>query len=193
MSDFTVIVVQDNTQVETTKENTTVQVTPEADTAIEVETLSVEVIVVESTPQVEIVQDSSFAIELTEDAICCDISNAVLYNIACDATVYVGAAVILNSSGIALNALANNIATSNVLGIVESKNNIVSCNVRVSGISEEIYAGLDVTKEYYLSDTIAGGIQTTVPTNSGYVKIKLGQPASATKFFFLKGEPVIRV
>lgn len=193
MSDFTVIVVQDNTQVETTKENTTVQVTPEADTAVEIETSSVEVTVVETTAQVEIVQESSFEIELIENAICCDISNAILYNIPCDATVYVGAAVILNSSGIAFNAIASDISTSNVLGIVENKTGILSCDVRVSGISNEIYAGLDVTKEYYLSDTVAGGIQTSIPTDSGHVKMKLGQPASATRFFFLKGEPLIRV
>jgi hypothetical protein len=193
MSDFTVIVVQDDTQIETTKENITVQVTPEADTAIEIETQSAEVTVVESTAQVDIVQDSSFEIELIEDAACCDVSNAVLYNIPCDATVYVGAAVILDASGTAFNALADDISTSNVLGVVENKTGILSCDVRVSGITENIYTGLDVTKEYYLSDTIAGGLQTTVPTDSGHVKIKLGQPASATRFFFIKGEPLIRV
>lgn len=133
----------------------------------------------------------------TEDGVATiSISNAeagiVIPDIACDASVYIGSAVYIDNSNIAQNALADNILTSNVLGFVESKSSTVLCDVRVSGRTLENFTGLDVTKDYYLSDTVAGGIQTSVPTTSGHVKIRLGQPITDQRFVFLKGEPIIR-
>lgn len=118
--------------------------------------------------------------------------NIVLTNVTCDASVYQGAAVRMTGAGTAVNAIADSIANSNVIGIVESKPSSTLCNIRVLGVTSTIFTGLDVTKEYYLSDTIAGEINTTVPTTTGHVKIKLGQPFSATEFLVLKGEAIVR-
>ncbi len=95
--------------------------------------------------------------------------------------------------GTAINAIADDITTSNVIGVVESKSNSVLCDIRVLGITSGIYAGLDVTREYYLSDAIAGQITTTIPTASGHVVLKLGQPFSATEFLVTKGQAVVRI
>ena len=92
----------------------------------------------------------------------------------------------------AQNAIATSINTSNVLGFVESKTSPTLCNVRVSGRTGENFSGLDVTKDYYLSASNAGEIDTVVPTTAGHVKIRLGQPITSTRFVYLKGEPVVR-
>jgi hypothetical protein len=119
-------------------------------------------------------------------------ANVVLDNVDCDASVYVGAAVRMTGAGLAINAIADNVTNSNVIGIVESKSSSVKCNIRVVGVSLPVFLALDVTKEYYLSNTVAGALQTNVPTTSGHVKLKLGQPFSATEFLFSKGEIVKR-
>jgi hypothetical protein len=119
-------------------------------------------------------------------------ANIVLPNVDCEASVYVGAAVVVDSLGEARNAIADSLANSNVIGVVQSKSSSVLCDIRVLGVTPGIFLGLDVTKEYYLSDTVAGQITTTVPTNPGTVKLKLGQPFSATEFLMSKGERTIR-
>jgi hypothetical protein len=119
-------------------------------------------------------------------------SNVVILNVTCDLTVYVGAAVIMDGSGVAQNALADSKANSNVIGIVEAKSDTTTCDIRVLGVSASIFSGLDVTKEYYLSNTVPGQITTTVPATTGHVKAKLGQPFSATEMLVLKGERTIR-
>lgn len=119
-------------------------------------------------------------------------ANVVIQNVTCDNSVYVGSAVRLDSLGVAYNALADSLANSNVIGIVESKSSATVCNVRVLGVSEAIYSGLDVTKIYYLSDVTPGLITTSVPTVTGHVKLLLGQPRSATEFLIAKGERTVR-
>lgn len=115
----------------------------------------------------------------------------VIENIACDITVYEGAAVRIDS-GTVYNALADSLANSNVLGIVEEKLNDTTCNVRVMGVTLDHYTGLDETKEYFLSDTVAGALTTTVPVTTGHVRLKLGQPFDSERFVFMKGERVVR-
>jgi hypothetical protein len=121
-----------------------------------------------------------------------DSSNVILVEVPCDSTVYVNAAVRMESTGIAYNALADSIANSNVIGIVISKSSATVCTIRVTGVTNDIFTGLDVTKEYYLSDTIAGEITTTVPSTSGHVRLKLGQPYSDSQFLIMKGERTTR-
>jgi hypothetical protein len=114
-------------------------------------------------------------------------------NVACDTTVFEGAAVYLDSLGVAYNAIATSSATANVIGIVESKQTTNICTVRVLGVSAAIYTGLDVTKDYYLSD-ITEGLITTVPISqvAGRVVLRLGQPYSSTKFLMMKGSPILK-
>lgn len=116
------------------------------------------------------------------------VPNSRIQNVDCDASVYVGAAVRMTALGVAVNALADTADNANVIGIVEEKQSATLCTVRFLGVTEgDIFVGLDVTKEYYLSDTVAGEITTTVPTLAGHIVLKLGQPFSATKFLVLKG------
>ena len=109
----------------------------------------------------------------------------VIRNVDCDPSVYVGAAVRVDSLGVIYNALADSSANSNVIGIVEVKPSSILCDVRVLGITLEIFLGLDVTKEYFLSATVPGLITTVVPTGSGEMVVNLGKPWSATEFLFL--------
>lgn len=67
MSDFTVIVVQDNTQVETTNETTTVQVVPESDTTVQVEQLVADVVVEEANVTIDIIEASPIIVEVLEN------------------------------------------------------------------------------------------------------------------------------
>ncbi len=98
----------------------------------------------------------------------------------------------MDMAGKAWNALADSLTTSNILGIVESKQSSTTCNVRVLGVSGELFTGLDTTREYFLSDTVAGEISTTIPTDSGHIVLRVGQPFSATKFLVLKGQGTVR-
>jgi hypothetical protein len=118
-------------------------------------------------------------------------ANNVLRDVDCDSSVFIGAAVRMNSSGVAINAKADNQANSNVIGIAESKSSSVLCNIRVAGVTGEIFTGLDVTKLYHLSEVTSGNMQTGVPVNTGEVKIKIGQPFSDKKFLVQKGEPTV--
>lgn len=120
-------------------------------------------------------------------------ANVILFDVTCLASVYVGAAVRMTSGGTAVNAQADAVANANVIGIVEAKPSSTTCNIRVLGVSDAIFAGLDVTKEYYLSDAVAGEITTTIPTASGSVVLRVGQPFSATEFLMNKGQQVVRL
>lgn len=125
----------------------------------------------------------------TEDAP----ANVILANRACEASVYIGAVVYAQPNGVAANAIATSLSTSNILGIVESKPNTTLCNIRLLGATSAIFSSLDVTKEYYLSDSVAGALQTTVPTTTGHVWLKIGQPLSTTEFVVLKGQRTVRL
>jgi len=118
-------------------------------------------------------------------------ANVVIEDVPCNSSVYVGA-VVRMSSGTAINAIADSVINSNMIGVCESKSSSVLCNVRVLGISLAIFSGLDETKEYFLSDTVEGGITTTIPTTSGHVVLKIGQPYSTTEMLILKGQRSVR-
>jgi hypothetical protein len=105
-----------------------------------------------------------------------EVANNVIYNVDCDSTVYVGAAVYMTASGIAFNGLADDVVTSNIIGIVIAKSSTTKCDIRVAGVSEELFTSLDMTKEYFLSDITPGLIDITVPTNSGHTIVTLGKP-----------------
>ena len=120
-------------------------------------------------------------------------ANVVIPNVPCLSSVYVGAAVHMDVGGTATNSLANSLLTSNIIGIVESKSSLNLCNIRVIGVSLAVFAGLDVVKEYYLSDSIPGLITTVIPTASGSIMLKIGQPFSSTEFLVNKGQAVVRL
>lgn len=119
-------------------------------------------------------------------------ANIVLLDVPCEAVSAIGDFVRMNASGVAIRALADIFENSNVIGLIESKSTTTICNVRVQGVSPEIYIGLDVTKEYFLSDINPGKMAITVPTATGRIKLKLGQPFSDKTFLMNKGERLIR-
>lgn len=119
-------------------------------------------------------------------------ANVLLTNVPCNAAVYVGAAVRMDTLGVAQNALADSLTNSNLIGVCESKVSATVCNIRVLGVTPAIYAGLDVTKEYFLSESTAGLVTTTVPVGSGSVIVRVGQPFSGTKILVIKGQRIER-
>lgn len=119
-------------------------------------------------------------------------ANVVLENVSCETSAQVGDFVRMNNSQIAVRAIADSLANSNVIGVIISKSQSNVCNIRVTGVASDIFTGLDVTKEYYLSDTVPGGISTTVPTTSGHVRLKLGQPFSSESFLINKSDRMVR-
>jgi len=129
----------------------------------------------------------------TEVDIIVDFRDAtVIKNTPCEPDVYIGAAVRMLPSGVVRLAIADNYDNSNVIGLVESKDGSELCNIRFFGNTSDLFVGLDVTKEYYLSDVVAGAIVTTTPTTVGHVRLKVGQPFSSTRLLFMKGERVLR-
>lgn len=115
----------------------------------------------------------------------------LLIDVPCETSVFVGAAVRMGA-GVAINALADDRATSNVIGIVESKSSATLCVVRVSGLTDALFTGLDETKNYFLSDTVAGEITTSAPTATGHVLVRIGQPFNSTNLVVTKGEITVR-
>ena len=118
---------------------------------------------------------------------------SIIDNVDCNPDVYVGSFVRMTSGGVAVNALADTFSNSNVIGLVEEKTASNKCVLRVSGRSSNIYSLLDPSLEYYLSDTVPGAAQTTVPTTSGHIRLRLGQPFSSTSFLMSKGERIERL
>lgn len=120
-------------------------------------------------------------------------TNIVIQNVPCESSVFIGAAVYMQGSGVAKNAIATSLTESNVIGFVESKSDLNTCNIRVLGVTPSIFAALDTSKEYFLSDSIAGQIVDAGPVTSGHILLKLGQPFSSTEFMVLKGTRVVRL
>lgn len=118
--------------------------------------------------------------------------NSILSNVDCDISVFLGAVVRMDNSGIAHNALADSYANSNVIGIVEEKASDTKCTIRVSGYTIPLFTGLDTALDYFLSDSVPGGIVSVPPVTSGHVKVPIGQAFSSTRFLFRKGERVVR-
>ena len=119
--------------------------------------------------------------------------NNRIANVVCDNSVYEGSFVKMSSLGIAFNALADTIDNANVIGCVESKETSTLCTIRFLGLTNgDIFSDLDVTKDYYLSDTVAGGITTTPPVGTGKVVLYLGQAFSSSKFLIKRGIGMVR-
>ena len=119
----------------------------------------------------------------------------LISNVDCDPSVTVGSWVRMNTSNTLVLAKADSLSNSNVLGLVESKQGSTKATVRTSGISTAIFSGLDVTKEYFLKDSVAGEmvVQTGVlPTAPGSVILVLGKPLTASRFLVRIGTRIVR-
>lgn len=141
----------------------------------------------------------------------------VMENVACDSSVFVGAAVRLDSSNLvegpisawdplysissmvvgtydvtAVNALADSDVNSKVIGIVESKPTSTTCNIRVIGITDSVFIGLVLPIDYYLSDTFPGLLVPYEgrPTDPGHVVLRIGRAVSANKLLIMQSSTV---
>lgn len=111
-------------------------------------------------------------------------------NITCDATVAIGN-VVRMSAGTVINALANNTTNSKAIGICVSKSDATTCNVQVTGFTDNIFVGLTTNSIYFLSDSTPGALTTTAPTASGSIVQVIGKPKS-TQSLVLQIAPGIR-
>jgi len=120
-------------------------------------------------------------------------TSSTLQSVAVDASVYVGA-VVLMSGGTFINAIATSKAASHVFGICTSKSSSTVGDVLLpGGITDGIYSSLDLTKEYFLSDSVAGGIAVPpVPTTAGYTVWVIGKPYTTTRLLFMPELRVVR-
>jgi hypothetical protein len=118
---------------------------------------------------------------------------SIIKDVDCLSDVFLGAFVYIDSLGVARNAIADSLATSNVVGLVEAKSSSEKCDIRFNGLSLSIYSGLDTSLDYFLSDVNPGQLSETVPTTSGHIKLRLGQSFGNDKFLFMKGERVVRL
>ena len=110
----------------------------------------------------------------------------------CEAAAQVGDAVRVNSSGLVVRAIANAYETSLVLGVVEQKISETFARVRLSGVTDEIFSGLPEATVFFLSATTPGALESTSPTESGQVAIKVGQSFGANKILVQVGDRIRR-
>lgn len=121
------------------------------------------------------------------------VANALLENVPCHPSVAVGEVVRATALGEVVQADASSILTAAVLGVVETKSDATTCNVRLSGLSAPVFSGLDVTKVYFLSDSTPGALTTSAPSSSGSVVVRIGQPFSSSALIVGVGSPIVRV
>jgi len=112
-------------------------------------------------------------------------------NIPCDISVYINAFVRMDS-GIAVNAKADTFTNSRTIGVVYEKNSPILCSVIFWGLTPIIFSGLDITKEYFLSTTIDGAIQTTVPSGGGEIILRVGRALFPNRLVTMIGTPLQR-
>lgn len=115
-------------------------------------------------------------------------SIGLLKDVPCNLDVIIGSVVRIDNEGIVHNAIADSLENSNVLGIVENKNSNTSCDIRMFGITKNIFSNLDVTKQYYLSSTNPGHITEQAPTIENSIRIIIGIPIDSNKMMVFKGE-----
>lgn len=102
-------------------------------------------------------------------------------DVPCDSGVAALDAVYIDSTGTAQKAIATSVATSKVCGLVETKPTSTTCNIRTHGATSAIFSSLDEESTYFLSRSVAGGMQTTIPDTAGDVVVKISFPISSTR------------
>jgi hypothetical protein len=143
----------------------------------------------------------------------------LLQNVVCDSSVYVGAVVRMTKINevpsmmsdwpllaavtlisyteydtVVVNSQANSYPSSFSTGVVVNKPTSTTCDIALAGDTGEVFIGLDVTREYYLSSSIAGRIVASfeVPNNPSNVYIRIGKAISSKKLFVDIGERILR-
>lgn len=135
--------------------------------------------------------------------------SSVLADVACDSTVFIGAAVRLERSNLveediaswatllelssmvvgtydvtAVNALADTRQNAQAIGVVQAKSSDTLCDiVPFGGITDAVFEGLSVETDYYLSDEVAGILvpEEGKPTDTTHALMRIGRPLGPTK------------
>ena len=104
------------------------------------------------------------------------IEGSLLKNIDCDSSVFLGAVVKVNN-GVCFNAQANNFENSNAIGVCIKKRSSTKCDVLLSGVTPQIYTGLDTSKDYFLSESNAGELvdNLSLPSATDEVVLRIGR------------------
>lgn len=103
----------------------------------------------------------------------------VAYNLACESSVNVGAAVYLTGASVLDNADASAVGTSDVVGIVIEKPTQTTANVLTAGLTPPVFTGLNAGLMHFLASD--GGLTSTVPV--ALVLAPVGTAFSSTQLF----------
>lgn len=106
---------------------------------------------------------------------------------ACDPSVNIGDFVYVDAAAVLQPALADDISTSKVLGVIIDDG--PPCVIKATG-GYTGFTGLIPGDRYFLSETVPGGIQNTVPTTSGHVIKLVGTALSSTTLFIDTSQPL---
>lgn len=82
-------------------------------------------------------------------------------DVPCNSGVNAGDPVIINSNGLAVQALATSFSNANFAGIAVTKETQTMCHVRFTGLVSSIYSNLINNSDYFIGT--AGGIVDTPP------------------------------
>ena len=108
----------------------------------------------------------------------------------CELGLNIGQFVYIDGTGILRAALADDISTAKVIGVVSDTDvSGTPCTIKATG-SVDAYTGLTPGVRYFLSETVAGGIQSTVPTTSGHVIKMVGIALDSTTLFIDTTQPL---
>ena len=102
---------------------------------------------------------------------------------SCNSSVAVGDVVRLSGSNF-IEAQANTISGSNVLGVCTSKSSATICDVLTTGPSGNVFSGLTPGASYFLDPSSPGTLTTVVPTGAGNVVIHVGTAYSSQGLVF---------
>lgn len=112
--------------------------------------------------------------------------------VTCDSTVAIGNVVRMNGST-AVNALADSLTNSRIIGICVAKASSTECSIQVTGFTASgVLSGLSINTDYFLSEATPGAITTTPPTGSGNTVTFIGRAYTANEFVINIGIPLIR-
>lgn len=98
----------------------------------------------------------------------------------------------ITESELAVRSLADSYDNAQVHGMIISINGSVG-DIQIIGKTDaELFDGLDVTKDYYLSDTLPGKFTTVIPTTTNHVEIPVGKAFGTKKFVISIGQRVVK-
>lgn len=91
-------------------------------------------------------------------------------------------------------------ADASVPNVAKKADGYVRDNYLINAIDVKVYvedfndkvSGLTVGSDYFLSDTVPGGVTATAPTTAGYISQYLGAAVSATKMIVEMDRPTLR-